>query len=63
MLELLFADDLVTMADSEEQLQERLSNSQEHHQKYDSRMNAKKTGTMNRTGGEEQVNFKNANGE
>ena len=44
--ELLFADDLVIMADSEEQLQERLVKWQKSLEQFGLKMNAKKTKTM-----------------
>ena len=57
--ELLFADDLAIMADSEEQLQERLLKWQECLEKYGLKMNAKKTETMVCSkNGEEQVNIR-----
>ena len=62
--ELLFADDLAIMADSEEQLQERLSKWQECLEKYGLKMNAKKTETMVCSkNGEEQVNSRDMHGE
>ena len=62
--ELLFADDLAIMADSKEQLQERLLKWQECLEKCGLKMNAKKTETMvcNKNG-EEQVNIRDTHGE
>ena len=62
--ELLFADDLAIMADSEEQLQERLLKWQECLEKYGLKMNATKTETMVCSkNGEEQVNIRDMHGE
>ena len=62
--ELLFADDLAIMADSEEQLHERLLKWQECLEKYGLKMNVKKTETMVCSkNGEEQVNSRDMHGE
>ena len=62
--ELLFADDLAIIADSEEKLQERLWKWQECLEMYGLKMNAKKTETMVCSkSGEEQVNIRGSHGE
>ena len=64
MWELLIADDLAIMADSKEQLQERLFKWQECLEKYGLKMNVKKTETMVFSkNGEEQVNIRDMHGE
>ena len=61
---LLFADDLAIMADSEEQLQERLLKWQECLEKYGLKMNVKITETIVCSkNGEEQVNIRDMHGE
>ena len=62
--EVLFANDLAIIADSEKQQQDRLLKWQESLEKYGLKMNAKKTATMVCSkNGDEQVNIKDAHGE